>query len=74
MSELGEWREWGNKVFSDLERLQETADRVSLQISQIQREIHAIEIKSAKTGAISGLIVSIIVGIFIAVFSKQAGG
>ncbi len=75
----GEWKEWRRLIFSKLEGLEKSSERLSEElksvnesigerINDITKDFRALEIKAAKLGAVSGIVVAIFIQIATALF------
>jgi hypothetical protein len=71
-SNIGEWKEWSRLVFSKLENLEKSSEKLSHElkdvndsigerINDITKDFRALEIKAAKLGAVSGIVVAIFI-------------
>ncbi len=54
------WPEWGNHVLKELERLNESQDKIESRLTQIEINIGMLQVKAGIWGAMAGTIPAVI--------------
>jgi hypothetical protein len=68
------WNEWAHKVLSDIERIEESQDKIWNKLNDISVEIAVLKTKAALIGGVWGAVVSIVVGVVTYLVTHHLGG